>query len=115
MHLYEQHCSSKTTPQLLTETELNVQLKEIPEWKVSPDKGSISRTYKFKDYHQTLLFINTAVVIINKENHHPDIQFGYNRCSIQFSTHSAGGITIFDLICAAQIEQLLAQQNLIHE
>ena len=111
MFLHEQHCELKTIPTLLTDENINKSLKEIPQWKHSVNKKDISRSFKFKDYHQTLLFINAVAEIVNCENHHPDIKFGYNHCTIHFSTHSAGGITMFDLICAAQIEQLLSKQD----
>lgn len=111
MHLYEQHCLNDTKPQLLTEEKIKKHLKEIPQWKLSVEKKDISRIFKFKDYYQTLEFINAVASIVHQENHHPDIKFGYNHCTIYFSTHSAGGITLFDLICAAQIEQLLSKQN----
>lgn len=113
MFLHEQHCKEKTTPTLLSEEQLKSFLKEISQWQLSANKKDISRAFKFKDYHQTLLFVNAVAEIVNTENHHPDIKFGYNYCTIYFSTHSAGGITIFDLICAAQIEQLFSKQDFI--
>lgn len=106
MLLHEQHCEAKATPILLGEEKINTLLKEIPQWQLSKNKKEISCSFKFKDYHQTLLFINAIAEIVHFENHHPDINFGYNNCTVHFSTHSAGGITIFDMICAAQIKQL---------
>jgi 4a-hydroxytetrahydrobiopterin dehydratase len=111
MHLYEQHCLSKTSPQLLTKEEIKKLLIEIPLWKSSAENKAIIRNFKFKDYHQTLLFINAIAEIIHKQNHHPDIKFGYNNCTVSFSTHSANGITLFDFICAARIEHLLLNQE----
>jgi 4a-hydroxytetrahydrobiopterin dehydratase len=111
MFLYEQHCKANVTPTLLTEEQLATLLKEIPDWKIHENNHKIFREFKFKDYRQTILFINTLTRIIEHENHHPEIRFGYNYCSIHFSTHSAKGITIFDLICAAQIDQLHSKQE----
>lgn len=104
--LHLQHCQTDTTPQLLTEEQLNTYLKDIPEWNYSVEKQEISRHFTFKNYYQTLAFINAAAWIAHQENHHPDIAFSYNNCTICFTTHSAGGITLFDFICAARIEQL---------
>lgn len=112
MYLHEQHCLADTAPQLLVEKEIKKHLKEIPQWNISIDKKGISRPFKFKDYHQTLQFINLISEIIHTENHHPEITFGYNKCNIYFSTHSAGGITLFDLICASHIDQLLLKNDL---
>jgi len=115
MHLYEQHCYNENKPQLLNDKQIKQYLKQIPEWDLlidhseNKDINSISRTFKFKDYQQTLLFINTIAALIHKENHHPDIKFGYNHCLINYSTHSAGGVTVFDFICAAHIDKVAAQ------
>jgi len=111
MNLYEQHCLAETSPQLLAKEQLDQYLDEIPQRNSSENKTRIARAFKFKDYHQTLLFINAVAVIVKQENHHPDITFAYNNCSISFTTYSATGITLFDLICAAQIDQLLSKQE----
>jgi 4a-hydroxytetrahydrobiopterin dehydratase len=111
MHLYEQHCLTETLPQLLTKEQLQKHLEEIPQWNIEKENKNISRKFKFNDYHQTLKFINAVAAIVNQENHHPEINFGYNNCTINFSTHSAGGITLFDFICAAHIEQLISTSD----
>ena len=112
MFLYEQHCETKSPPALLSQEQAIIFLKEIPLWHSDHNGEYISRSFKFKNYQQTLLFINAVAEIANIENHHPEINFGYNYCSIQFSTHSANGITLFDMICAAQTDQLLFKQDL---
>lgn len=108
MQLNEQHCLNATPPHLLTKEQLVKYLKEIPQWDINTEKKNISRIFKFTNYHQTLKFINAVAEIINQENHHPEINFGYNYCTVCFSTHSAGGITLFDFICAAHIDQLIS-------
>ena len=104
--LHLQHCHDSSAAQLFTEAERNNYLKEIPQWAYSVEKQKISRQFTFKNYYETLAFINAVAWIAHRENHHPDIEFGYNRCTINFSTHTVGGITLFDVICAAHIEQL---------
>lgn len=111
MFLYEQHCEASTIPTLLSAEQTKSYLKEIPTWNTNLEKKGISRTFKFKDYHQTLLFINSIAEIIHAENHHPNISFGYNSCSINYSTHSADGVTLFDFICAAKIERVFSTKD----
>ena len=41
------------------------------------------------------------------EDHHPDLLVDYNRCTVRFNTHSVGGISINDFICAAKVDALL--------
>lgn len=111
MFLHEQHCEDKKSPTLLSATEIESYLKETSGWKLNSSNSNITRSFKFKDYHQTLLFINSVAEITHTENHHPNICFSYNQCEITYSTHSAKGITLFDFICAAKIQQLLLHKN----
>ena len=111
MLLHNLSCEEKSPPTLLSKEELSNLLKEIPLWVISESRKGISRDFIFNNYHQTLGFINAATVIIHKENHHPNINFGYNHCNIYFSTHSTSGITLYDFICAAKIEQLFLENE----
>ena len=43
------------------------------------------------------------------EVHHPDIEVGYNRCLVRYSTHAIGGLSDNDFICAARIDALLTE------
>jgi 4a-hydroxytetrahydrobiopterin dehydratase len=82
-------------------------LKEVPGW--SYDGKVISKTWPFKNYYETLAFVNAVAWIVHHEDHHPDMNVGYNRCRVEFSTHSVGGISENDFICAAKIEALSAK------
>ncbi len=66
------------------------------------------RTFLFANYHETIAFVNALAWIAHHEDHHPDLQVHYNRCVVAFSTHSAGGVTLNDVICAAKAERLFA-------
>ena len=78
------------------------QLEALPEWRY--EDGCIVRTYRFGNYYETLAFVNAIAYIAHREDHHPDLLVGYNRCTVRFSTHSAGGITRNDFICAAKCD-----------
>ncbi len=77
------------------------------DWSISEDGSTISRTFKFKNYYHTIAFVNALAWIANREDHHPDLEVGYNRCLVNFSTHSIGGLSRNDFICAAKIDALL--------
>jgi len=70
------------------------------------DRG-IEKTYLFGNYYETIAFVNALAFIAHQEDHHPDLQVGYNRCKVRFSTHSVGGLSENDFICAAKIEAML--------
>lgn len=105
--LAERECRPypKGTPALKLEqaTEL---LGEIPGWALESDTASVSREFRFKDFHQTMAFVNAVAWIAHQTDHHPDLEVGYNRCKVTFSTHSIGGLSDNDFICAARINTL---------
>jgi 4a-hydroxytetrahydrobiopterin dehydratase len=79
-------------------------LNALPGW--SRDGGTLRKTFSFPDYYRTIAFVNAVAWIANRQDHHPDLDVGYNRCGVAFSTHDAGGITRNDLICAARVDAL---------
>ena len=52
--------------------------------------GAIEKTFSFKNYYETIAFVNALAWICNTEDHHPDLAVTYNRCVTRFSTHSVG-------------------------
>jgi 4a-hydroxytetrahydrobiopterin dehydratase len=108
--LHLQHCRDIINPQLFTREQRTRYLKKIPEWRYCDELHKITRDFNFKNYYQTVAFINATVWISHQQNHHPDIEFGYNRCTIHFTTHSADGITLCDFICAARFDVISAEQ-----
>ncbi|MFA5913550.1 MAG: 4a-hydroxytetrahydrobiopterin dehydratase [Burkholderiales bacterium] len=67
----------------------------------------ITKTYRFKNYYETMAFVNATAWISHRENHHPNLAVGYNQCSVSYSTHAIGGLSENDFICAAKIDALL--------
>ena len=80
-------------------------LAQLPEWRI--DDGYLVREFRFADYHRTIAFVNASAWISHAQDHHPDLEVGYNRCTVRFVTHSAGGLTENDFICAARHDALL--------
>jgi len=77
------------------------------DWDMDAAGKSITRSCKFGNYYETLAFVNALAWVAHREDHHPDLEVGYNRCVIHFSTHSIGGLSDNDFICAARIDTLL--------
>jgi len=77
------------------------------DWMLASDNKSISRTFGFRNYYQTLAFVNALAWIAHGEDHHPDLEVGYNRCLVRYSTHAVDGLSENDFICAARIDALL--------
>jgi 4a-hydroxytetrahydrobiopterin dehydratase len=77
------------------------------DWMLAADNKSINRTFHFRNYYQTLAFVNALAWIAHGEDHHPDLEVGYNRCLVRYSTHAVEGLSENDFICAARIDALL--------
>ena len=105
--LRTQHCQpcKPGTPALRSE-EVAKLLKSLNGWAYAD--GVIQREFKFKNFHETMAFVNAVAFIANREDHHPDLEVGYNKCLVKFSTHSVGGLSQNDFICAAKVDALLA-------
>jgi 4a-hydroxytetrahydrobiopterin dehydratase len=88
----------------LTAEEAAVLLKQLEGWLLH-DK-QISKTYTFKNYYQTMAFVNALAWVSHREDHHPDITAGYNRCDVVYTTHAIDGLSENDFICAAKIDKL---------
>lgn len=79
-------------------------LKQLKSWIV--DDGKLVKVYPFTHYYQTMAFVNALAWISHREDHHPDLQVGYNKCRVEYSTHAIGGLSENDFICAAKCDQL---------
>ncbi len=76
------------------------------DWKIAKDAKSLRRSLKFKDFYRTMSFVNALAHVANTEDHHPDLELGYNYCHVTFTTHSLGGLSENDFICAAKVDRL---------
>jgi 4a-hydroxytetrahydrobiopterin dehydratase len=95
----------------LTDAEITAQLAEIADW--SLQDGAITKTFAFRNYYETLAFVNAIAYVIHAEDHHPELVVTYNRCVMKFNTHSVnngrGGISENDFICAAKVDAIFQQ------
>ena len=90
----------------LTPEEVLTYLSRYTHWQKDAASQTISREYKFKNFYQTMAFVNAVAWIANQENHHPDLEVGYNRCLVKYTTHAIGGLSENDFICAAKVDAL---------
>ena len=76
------------------------------DWQLSDDNKSIKRAFKLKKFYHTMSFVNAVAHVANKEDHHPDLEVGFNYCNIKYNTHAIGGLSENDFICAAKVDVL---------
>jgi 4a-hydroxytetrahydrobiopterin dehydratase len=69
--------------------------------------GKLQRDFQFSDFNDALQFINQISVICESENHHPEINWIYNKITLKLSTHDAGDIiTQKDIKLAELIDEV---------
>jgi 4a-hydroxytetrahydrobiopterin dehydratase len=70
--------------------------------------GALERTFQLGDFVSALDFVNRVGELAEAENHHPDIAIHYNRVTLRWWTHTAGGITDRDRDLAEKTSALLS-------
>ncbi len=108
-HLQRDHCvPRKGKEHALDAAEIKRLLALLPGWELARDGDHIVKAFAFDDFHRTMAFVNAVAWIAHREDHHPDLEAGYARCMLRWSTHDVGGLSLNDFICAAHVERLLA-------
>lgn len=95
----------------LTDAEIKEYLAAVDNWALQD--GKIVKTFVFKNYYETLAFVNAIAWAIHADDHHPELVVTYNRCVVKFDTHSVnsgkGGISENDFISAAKVDAIFQQ------
>jgi 4a-hydroxytetrahydrobiopterin dehydratase len=73
-------------------------------WALSENARAIQRRFAFRDFYRTMSFVNALAHIANIEDHHPDLEVGYNYCHVRFTTHAVKGLSENDFVCAAKVD-----------
>lgn len=55
--------------------------------------GKLTKKYKFSDYDETIEFVNKVAKIAKKQNHHPDMEVGYDTVTLSIIDHEEGKIS----------------------
>ena len=95
-------CEAGTPP--LEEAKVNELLKEIPSWTLKD--GHLYKKFKFKNFVESMKFVNAVADIAEQEGHHPDFCVHYNRVEIELFTHAIKGLSENDFIVAAKIDKI---------
>ena len=95
-------CEGGVAPYTAAQTQ--EMLKQLKAWIV--EDGRLVKLYPFRNYFETMAFVNALAWISHREDHHPDLQVGYNKCRVEYTTHAIGGLSENDFICAAKCDAL---------
>ena len=102
--LAAQHCTAQVAR--ADDPAIATYLHELAGWTVRDNV--LAKDFKFGNYYETIAFVNLVAWISHREDHHPDLLVGYNRCRVAYSTHSVGGLSKNDFICAARVDAATA-------
>jgi 4a-hydroxytetrahydrobiopterin dehydratase len=75
-------------------------------WKRT-EAGAVAKEFKWPDFPSALAFVVRVGCVAEKRDHHPNIEFGWGRARVSWSTHDAGGVTQLDLEAAAATDALV--------
>jgi len=87
-----------------TEAQARDELKGLKGWML--EDGRLVKLYPFGNYYQTMAFVNALAWVSHREDHHPDLDVGYNKVRVAYWTHAVGGLSENDFICAAKCDAL---------
>jgi 4a-hydroxytetrahydrobiopterin dehydratase len=91
---------------VLSKEKVTELLSKLDNWEFDELHPALKKTLTFKNFYETMAYVNALAYIAHQENHHPDLEIGYNYCKVRYSTHAVGGLTENDFICAAIIDKM---------
>ena len=91
----------------LDRTTSEVLLGQLKGWSLSEDNTTITRVFKFRNFHEVMEFVNALAWVAHREDHHPDMLVTYSQVDVTYTTHAISGLSDNDFICAAKIDALL--------
>lgn len=80
-------------------------LQEVKDWQIK--EGKLEREIKFKDFKESIEFINKVAELAEEEGHHPDmLLYSWNRVRLSLFTHAIRGLSENDFILARKINNI---------
>jgi 4a-hydroxytetrahydrobiopterin dehydratase len=75
-------------------------------WEIG--EGAIRRRFTFKTFNAAFGLATRIALLAEAQDHHPEMDVGWGRLEVRFSTHSVGGLSRNDFIMAARIDRMAA-------
>jgi 4a-hydroxytetrahydrobiopterin dehydratase len=75
----------------LSAADITARLKDLDGW--AYQNGALTKQFTFRGFPEAVGFVNRLVPDAESADHHPDVTINYRRVTIQYSTHSEGGVT----------------------
>lgn len=91
---------------MLNEQQVAAALEGLPGWTRQGD-ALVRRVTVPGGFSEAIAFVGRLAAAADAADHHPDVAISWNRVTVSWSTHSAGGITARDVEMAAATDALL--------
>lgn len=92
-----------TSREVLSESALAEEIARLDGW--STRDGKLHKEYTFSDFVEAFGFMASAALCAERRNHHPAWHNVYNKVTVDLWTHDAGGITMFDVELARDLDR----------
>lgn len=93
----------------LSPAEIQALLSQVPGWELDAATPTLQRRFAFKAYLDGAAFVDAVAKMAQAQDHHPDIELGYKKARVLWSTHAVNGLSENDFICAAKASALAAR------
>ena len=94
----------------LSEERENYYLKQVKGWNLIQEGiHRIQKEFYFKNFKESMKFVNQVAKLAEEEGHHPDIHIYYDTVNLEIHTHAIKGLHTNDFILAAKIDTIKQQ------
>jgi 4a-hydroxytetrahydrobiopterin dehydratase len=97
-------------PELLTDDQIAAAVKDdLTRWEVQ--EKTLVRSVENPTFLDGIRLVATVAQLAESMNHHPDIDIRWTTVTFRLSTHSAGGLTAYDLELARAIDAAAGREG----
>jgi len=89
---------------MLTLSDIQERMSKLRNWAL--EGNSIVKDKTFRNFKESIEFVNKVAEIAEKHAHHPDIVISYNLVRMSLTTHSVKGLTEKDFDVAEEIDRI---------
>lgn len=97
-------CEGNVPP--LTPEQAQAMVRHLNGWSLIDGAHLLAKHFVFKDFVDTMQFVNEVARVAEEEGHHPDLTVSYGSVTIELMTHAIGGLSENDFILAAKIDEV---------
>ncbi len=97
-------CEGNVPP--LTPVQAQAMLEQVEDWALVDDAHLLAKQFVFKNFKETMVFVNSVAALAEEEGHHPDLTVSYGNVMVELMTHAIGGLSENDFILASKIDKI---------